>query len=320
MVLAIGAKAEEKKKTITNAQAQGWAVVDAPDGPDAPAGREIDYAQIMEDTDIMAKIIDKTLDKRWPKKYEPSTLFRQSLGCQGIYLKGYGAVFVTNINFPVAERAVQEETEPPPDDLWQQTKSELRKGPSGINVTYGPVFGDNDARLVGTLKEILLRLIAEYGHNVRQLGPQENVVIVVRGTSPVICDYYIYDDKNPTESKMEIWTLKKQLNDAGVNGKIVHEVKEPLKPAKLGSDVVTPVKPPASKNVDAFLEDAATFTPVTLAPSIRVINTQIAPTSGKGDSGRTTLIIKISKKLIMEYKDGSLDFEDFAKRAEVTQY
>ena len=56
--------------------------------------REIDYAQILEDTDIMAKIIDKTLEKKWPKKYEPSTMFRQSLGCQGVYLKGYGVVQV----------------------------------------------------------------------------------------------------------------------------------------------------------------------------------------------------------------------------------
>jgi hypothetical protein len=151
---------------------------------------EINYAFMLEDTDIMSKIIDKTLEKKWPRKYEASTLFRQSIGCQSAYLEGYGVIFMTSINFPVAKREMPQEIEFDTDDLWQQTRSELR----GVRVEkgYAKVYTggeDFDAKRVSELKEKLLRVIGKYGARIRQLDDQESVVIVVRGApgnSPVV--------------------------------------------------------------------------------------------------------------------------------------
>jgi hypothetical protein len=140
----------------------------------------IDYMQVAEDTDIMARIIDKTLEREFPDEYKVSSLLSGFNGCQGIYLKDYGIVFMTSIGFPVAEQMEEPQEKATPDDLWQQTKYEL-KGLRVPGITHADIGGNYDSQRVERLKEELLNLIGTYVPNIRQLSSQENVVIAVRG-------------------------------------------------------------------------------------------------------------------------------------------
>ena len=146
----------------------------------AATDTNIDYMQVAEDIDIMARIIEKTLEGRFPDEYRASSLLREFRGCQGIYLKDYGVVFMTSISFPVAEQAEAPQEKTTPDDLWQQTKYEL-KGVGVPSVTHVNIGGNYDSEKVEQLKEELVRLIGTYAPNIRQLSSQENIVIAVRG-------------------------------------------------------------------------------------------------------------------------------------------
>jgi len=143
----------------------------------------IDYGQVAEDVEIMSALVDKTLEGKFPNEYRASSMFRGFRGCQGIYLKGYGVVFITSIDFPVAQRAELQE-EVPQDDEWQRTKYELRGIPGGVlGSRLSQISNDYNPGKVEELKGQLLKLIGTYGSNIRQLSSQESVAIAIRGTS-----------------------------------------------------------------------------------------------------------------------------------------
>ncbi len=161
----------------------------------------IDYAQIAEDMEIMSRVIGKTLEQEFPKDFKmrlvihsESSYERTKIrGCQGIYLKGYGAVFMISARFPLAEQKPPEpEAKAAPDDLWQETKNELRGMPNRRIIDAGGRKYESryESEIVERLKRELLKLIGTYAPNIRQLGSQENVVIAVRGTSgfPVVAE------------------------------------------------------------------------------------------------------------------------------------
>lgn len=199
-------------------------------------GLDTDYAQVAEDVDVMARIIDKTLEEEFPNEYKA---LRTGIffggdrdGCQGIYLEGYGAVFMIRVDFPVAEqKAPQEETTP--DDLWQRTRYELRGMQGGV---YGDVFasrgtgGSYDSEKVKRLKEELLKLIGTYAPNIRQLDPQENVVVAVRGV-PAATQISVYSvDRRVKQSvEQEMERLKKELGKLQQQQGKVKEEAEKLK-------------------------------------------------------------------------------------------
>jgi len=147
-----------------------------------------DYTQMIEDVDIMARIIDKTLAAEFPDEYRgfrAGNIFGSDFdGCQGIYLRGFGAGFMTRIDFPVAERKVTQE-EIAEDDLWQRTKYELKGGQK--DRVYVDVFAKRgagegyDPKKVEQLKEELLKLIGTYAANMSKLGSEEHVAVVVFG-------------------------------------------------------------------------------------------------------------------------------------------
>lgn len=410
LVIGIGAKAAEKSALddIRN---------------------EVNYTQVIEDTDIMAKVIDKALSKIWPKKYKGSTMFRQFLGCQGVYLKDYGALFVTNINFPVAERKLAKSAKELPDDLWQQVKKEL-KGDSNMENFYKQMQKNDqyDAKRAGKLKEELLRLAGEYGGNMRHLGDGENVVIIVRGESQgdslyvaaqpfkngstgakvrVFSDSnfssghavgkmgnYHYDIAAPDGVDIEIkdadenvirtieaeenesvegvihwdgendegeevepgeYTYEIKGEDHSVKGKIVIDESGASGQHKKHINVVVAEKfngdnivvtPEEIEIVQKIVRNDSGDVEITMSDEdgpktfhIRkkesygmsedmeeleeVIKEELQfrpkPWPG-GNVRRTTMIVKVSKADIMAYKDGSIEFGDFAKRAEITQY
>jgi hypothetical protein len=385
----------------------------------------IDYAQVAEDIDVMAKIIDKTLEAKFPEEYKASSLFRESHGCQGIYLKGYGAIFITSIGFPVAEQKPPEE-KATPDDLWQRTKYELRGGQvqntqyyTQYFVTHHDASGAYDSGKVEQLEEELLKLIGTYAPNIRQLGSQGNVVIAVRGTTtprraqvsvshtPLESEYVTtakhvskqtgeatesdnsipYKLAEPADVTIKIHDLKGQLvrtlklgqkdagkytahwdgkNDDGKKvasgiyfysikagdftdtGKLV-VVKQTKPDYIVTTGTVIPQSKPESTEppkpvaqVPKPESGATEVSEIVVVPKVATVSEPvevwvgtkdgsykeaakgyskfIAALSPRSDTGRTTLIVKASKKSIMAYKDGKFDFDAFMKEAEITQY
>jgi hypothetical protein len=164
-----------------------------------------EYAQIAEDTDIMATIIDKTMEKAFPGEYKESGFFDS--GCQGIFLKGYGALFMMDIGFSVVKPPEDKPAkETKADNLWDQTKRELKERSLAYTYTPAPdhkidtnptsspyihwnlpdwvVIDDPqtyDQTKVERLKNQLLRLIEDYSINIRNLQSDDNITIVIKG-------------------------------------------------------------------------------------------------------------------------------------------
>jgi hypothetical protein len=309
----------------------------------------IDYAQVAEDIDVMAKIIDKTLEEKFHDEYKASRVFLpfgESRGCHGIYLKGYGAIFVTSISFPVAEQEPPED-KVTPDDLWQRTRYELR----GVSSTGGSYFGwssggeDYHSEKVQQLKEELLRLVGTYAPNIRQLGAQENVVIAVRGTPGLIqisTKVKIPPIPEPEIEKLkeEVERLKKEAEK--LKGQEMKEEAEKLQKEaeKLQGELQSvpqpvPVVPQprsamaattgeAGSGVTVYAEKGGgSYGAATGVPFVAVskdAHKHVIAISDSSAKSRTTLIIKASRESIMSYKDGGLDFDAFMKQAEITQY
>ncbi|MBI4326788.1 MAG: hypothetical protein HY674_16230 [Chloroflexi bacterium] len=148
-----------------------------------------------EDLNVMARILDKTLDQKsgdrailkamgiaihsWP---QPSTI-------RNLYLEGYGAVFMLNVAFPLLPppaKAEETKTKEPANSTWEEAKRELY-GPRGQGMGFGKTMKkveirteEYDAKKVENLKEKLLEALKNATH-IRQVKPDEQITLVVLG-------------------------------------------------------------------------------------------------------------------------------------------
>lgn len=292
----------------------------------------IDYSQVREDVEVMAKVIDKAIQKEFPDEARIGSPFfsRGFGGCQGVYLKGYGAIFMTSIGFPVAEKKEIKE-EKTSDDLWQEAKSELAGGGAP---RYGSSFSGYSGEKVERLKGKLLEAMGTYGSNIRQLGSQENIVVAVQGTSSPDVPF--------------MYTTGASLEPIKVHVKEMPELSAVPEP----SDVfvapvpVEPVVPssnaaPAQKDLKLVMKademrikaDAMKQVEVEIKEAQRDFEKQQKALASSGDAylsligtpdvssrGRTTLVIKASKDSIIAYKNKRIDLDEFLNQAEITQY
>jgi hypothetical protein len=291
-----------------------------------------DMRKLAEDLEIMSRIIDKTLSGGFPDHYRVARTFTSigsHQGCQGIYLKGYGAVFMTSISFPVAEQKPGE-AEAAPDDLWQQTKYELSGAPGAMSVIGRGESGKYESEKVERLKEELLKLIGTYAHNIRQLGANENIVVAVRGTTGYahtvslsgMMNYVVKQGEGyelvavskPEVTNTEVWVKKREgkLEAKSELGKPELEKPElekpeaaPEAPRTESAPITIPAPTPSTANIAVS------------KPSIPAIGTV---TAEPGVGGRTTLIIRVSKSDAEDYRMGRFDLDELGDRTEVIQY
>ncbi len=297
-----------------------------------------DMQKLAEDLEIMSRIIDKTLSGSFPDHYKVARTFTSigsHQGCQAIYLKGYGAVFMTSIGFPVAERKTAE-GKPAPDDLWQQTRYEISGGPGAMSVIGRSDSGKYESEKVEQLKEELLKLIGTYAHNIRQLGANENIVVAVRGTTSYAhnvllsaINYGVSPGElhdivalnivpKPGAPTTEVWVKKKEgkLEAKSELGKPELEKPELEKPEaapKAPRTEESHITIPAPSTVTV----PSTGIAVSPKPNVPVIGT-VTPELGMG--GRTTLIIKVRKSDAEDYKMGNFDLDELGDRTELIQY
>ncbi|MHC4591135.1 MAG: hypothetical protein ACYS8L_00385 [Planctomycetota bacterium] len=175
--------------TLAGAQ-QPTGVVVVPSGP----MDEAEAREITEDLGIMSRILQKAVGEEVGGEYAilyagrgPFSSLFDGHRRQALFLQGYGAVFVLNVEFPLAGRA-EEEAEPPepvPDSTWEETRREMH-APPGLpwyrerhEPPRPPGAGYDPGRVEG-LQVALLEAL-RHASNIRALGADDSVALVVVG-------------------------------------------------------------------------------------------------------------------------------------------
>jgi len=154
-----------------------------------------DIATIMEDMSVMSSILDKKLGRShevsgyFYGSFGFSSGFPFSWGCrgtEGIYLDGYGALFLIKVDFPLAPvpEAVEEEIEEEPADLvWEQTRQEIFE-PMDVRRKSDYFRREEereyDAEKVEELKDKLIKAL-KHAANIQNLKPNEWIILTVVG-------------------------------------------------------------------------------------------------------------------------------------------
>ena len=186
--------------------------------PSGPVDKD-EMPPIVEDMEIMSQILDKTLGRRSTGRVArhvtkvvddvlaqgrnnpvfPAGPYDQT---RGVFLEGYGAVFLTEVDYPLSpgpdmsEQPEQGEVE---ESIWEETKRELGfpRKPTGellLEVlpfdvaTYDPSSGltmPYDAKRVEQLQKTLLETL-KHATNIRSLKPEDSVAVVVQGADLTI--------------------------------------------------------------------------------------------------------------------------------------
>lgn len=152
--------------------------------------------QLREDLAIMSRVLQKAANPEAGKR--PS--FRLHFGdvrwggqtdLDALYLDGFGALFLLNVDFPLTEAAKDTDTpkekQGAKDTAWEQARRELSGRPddelhwSEDSQEDGPK--PFDAEKVSSLKQRLIQALASAG-NIRALKSGDQVVVQVTGRSP----------------------------------------------------------------------------------------------------------------------------------------
>jgi len=143
----------------------------------------------IKDMNVMCRILEKQLRRAsllpeggWPSVARD--LFgRKVSAIEGIYLQGYGALFLINVDFPLAAPVRPEEQKEGAadvDQVWEQAKREMYSGKEAHEATGECPEAVYDADKV---ENLITRLVKSLKHasNIRNLGPDDCIVIVVSG-------------------------------------------------------------------------------------------------------------------------------------------
>jgi hypothetical protein len=114
-----------------------------------------------------------------------SVFDRSASGIRSIYLDGYGALFLSKVDFPLsaAPKAGEEGTNDGYDPLWEQARQEIYRAPE----EYQPAWSrsekipEYDAEKVEELKRKLIRTL-KHAANIRRLDGGDWIVISITGS------------------------------------------------------------------------------------------------------------------------------------------
>ena len=157
-------------------------------------------ANMEEDLSVMSRILDKAAQKsdedRPPRAMGIDVFFAPgSSSMRSLYLEGYGAVFLLNVNFPLMappEKTEKEKERAEDDSAWHQAKRELYGPREGWDeesthlFKYGLAGGapgqPYDPQKVADLKRDLLDALKNAA-NIRNLKADESITVCVFGAS-----------------------------------------------------------------------------------------------------------------------------------------
>ena len=150
---------------------------------------QIDYTKMVEDLKVMCRIVDETMDETFENDYVKGGFFRRG-GCQHLYLKGYGAVFLLDVRFPVAEKEMRIVKTEKKTNLWEKYEREVRHQTQPEEAVW--VANKNESyskEKVDKLKKQLAYLVGEYGSRIGQLGFDDTISFVVFGYPDYSVDF-----------------------------------------------------------------------------------------------------------------------------------
>jgi len=166
--------------------------------------RPEDLATIIEDLKIMSRILDNKLGRAQPRSFtlnvsKLDNLLRSftradpmqtrthagAMQTQAMYVQSYAAIFFANVDFPLSPppqvevKKVQEGADP----IWEQTKRQIIAPEQDLQPDVAAK--QYDAEKVEQLKTTLIKAL-KHAANIRNLKPDESVILVVAGTQPPI--------------------------------------------------------------------------------------------------------------------------------------
>ena len=147
----------------------------------ASAQDQIDYTEMVEDLKVMCRIVDETMEETFENDYVKGGFFRRG-GCQHLYLKDYGPMFLLDVRFPVAEKEMKIVKTEKETNLWEKHEREVRHQDQLEETAW--VVGKNESyskEKVDKLKEQLAYLVGEYGSRIGQLTLDDTISFVVFG-------------------------------------------------------------------------------------------------------------------------------------------
>ncbi|HIJ70126.1 MAG TPA: hypothetical protein HPP87_02035 [Planctomycetes bacterium] len=156
-------------------------------------------AETVEDMKIMSHIFQKELAEADMTPGGRSWVFfwrRNESSFRSIYLEGYGAVFLMEVDFPLLPVAqlTEEEVEEGTDPVWDQARRELTASEDDDIFDYdSDEEVEYDADKVTDLKSKLIRNL-KHASNIRNLSDKESIIIAVTGSGRDSADIYIRTD------------------------------------------------------------------------------------------------------------------------------
>ena len=144
---------------------------------------EINYTEMVEDLKVMCRLIDETMSEAFEDDYVKGGFFHRA-GCQHLYLKDYGALFLLDVRFPVSEKELRVVKTKKKTNMWEKYEREVRHQPHPEEAVW--VANKNESyskERVDKLKKQLAYLVGEYGSRIGQLAFDDRISFVVIGYS-----------------------------------------------------------------------------------------------------------------------------------------
>ncbi len=163
----------------------------------SPAKSE-DLAMIIEDLNIMSRILDKKIGRAQDSRVallgdiRLDNLLRGShttARTQAMYVQGYAALFFANVDFPLSPppQAQTDKVKESADPVWEQTKAAMTASDKGPGIEYmhqrDAAARRYDKDKVEQLKTDLVKAL-KHAANIRNLKGDESIILVVAGTRP----------------------------------------------------------------------------------------------------------------------------------------
>ena len=141
-------------------------------------------AELRQDMEVMCRIFDRLLQGANLRPPGQPRMFAPNDGrtTRGVYLPGFGPVFLLQADFPLLPGAAKQEppVEEPGDALWLEVKQQMA-GRAAPNAAGGAA-PEYDEMKVEKLRKTLTNAM-KHAANFRHLDPEERIVVVAVNSS-----------------------------------------------------------------------------------------------------------------------------------------
>jgi hypothetical protein len=256
-------------------------------------GTEERNAALEEDLTIMTHVIERAIQTGMGEdtpevKSGISIRFSDSRSVRGLYLDGFGALFMIKVRFPVFAPNPPEAKDPTAgasaDSEWDKTKRELYGEADARAGELALISGESqfDGDQVEKLKEVILQSLKNAA-NIRNLKPDDSIAVTVFGQPATIV-------------QLKKIRSKPAASNAG----------QASTPA-----LRTETAPSPKSSVEIVTQDQQKARATLPAREPNVVRTSIQG---------TVLALRVKKSDVDAFAGDKMDFEGFQKRAEQNSY